>query len=225
MKIWHISDTHSYHEQLEIPSNIDIIIHSGDCSNNINPYLNENEVRQFIDWYKEVPVKHKIYVAGNHDCSIEKRLITKKDFEDAGIIYLEDDVVEIEGLYIYGNPYVPKYGNWAFMKTPEKLNRYWREVRPIYTDILITHGPPKGILDKSYNRSREIDQCGDKNLLNMVKELNPSYHLFGHIHDVSDLMNSGTCRLSGMNTTFSNGTVVTDNKFGTLTSNGNILEI
>ena len=202
-----------------------MIIHSGDCSNNINPYLNENEVRQFIEWYKEVPVKHKIYVAGNHDTSIEKRLVTKKDFEDAGIIYLEDDVVEIEGLYIYGNPYTPKYGNWAFMKTPEKLNRYWREVRPIYTDILVTHGPPKGILDKSYNRSREIDQCGDKNLLNMVKELKPKLVCFGHIHDVSDLMNSGTCRLSGMNTTFSNGTVVTDNKFGTLTSNGNILEI
>lgn len=225
MKIWHISDTHGYHEQLEIPFGIDMIIHSGDCSNNINPYLNENEVRQFIDWYKEVPVKHKIYVAGNHDTSIEKRLITKKDFEDAGIIYLEDDVVEIEGLYIYGNPYTPKYGNWAFMKTPEKLNRYWREVRPIYTDILVTHGPPKGILDKLYSRTREIDQCGDKNLLNMVKELEPSYHLFGHIHNVNDLMNSGTCKLSGISTTFSNATVVTDNKFGTLTSNGNILEI
>lgn len=225
MLIWHISDTHGYHEQLEIPSSIDMIIHSGDCSNNINPYLNENEVRQFIEWYKNVPVKYKIYVAGNHDTSIEKKLVTKKDFEEAGIIYLEDDVVEIEGLYIYGNPYVPKYGNWAFMKTPEKLNRYWREVKPIYADILVTHGPPKGILDKSYNRSREIDQCGDKNLLNMVKELKPSYHLFGHIHDVSDLMNAGTCNISGINTTFSNGTVVTDNKFGTLTSNGNILEI
>ena len=225
MRILHVSDSHTYHEQLEIPSGIDMIIHSGDCSNNINPYFNENEVRQFIEWYKEVPVKYKIYVAGNHDTSIEKRLVTKKDFEEAGIIYLEDDVVEIEGLYIYGNPYTPKYGNWAFMKTPEKLNRYWREVRPIYADILVTHGPPKGILDKSYNRSREIDQCGDKNLLNMVKELTPFYHLFGHIHDVSDLMNSGTCRISGINTTFSNGTVVTDNKFGTLTSNGNILEI
>ena len=110
MIIWAISDTHGYHEQLEIPSGIDMIIHSGDCSNNINPYLNENEVRQFIDWYKEVPVKPKIYVAGNNDGSIEKRLITKKDFEDAGIIYLEDEIVEIEGLYIYGNPYVPKIG-------------------------------------------------------------------------------------------------------------------
>ena len=67
MRILHVSDSHSYHEQLEIPSGIDMIIHSGDCSNNINPYLNENEVRQFIEWYKEVPVKYKIYVAGNHE--------------------------------------------------------------------------------------------------------------------------------------------------------------
>ena len=67
MRIWHISDTHGFEHLLNIPDNIDIIIHSGDCSNNINPYLNENEVRQFIDWYKEVPVKYKIYVAGNHE--------------------------------------------------------------------------------------------------------------------------------------------------------------
>ncbi len=223
MIIWAISDTHGYHEQLEIPSGIDMIIHSGDCSNNINPYFNQNEVRQFIEWYKEVPVKHKIYVAGNHDTSIEKKLVTKKDFEDAGIIYLEDDVVEIEGLYIYGNPYTPKYGNWAFMKTPEKLNRYWREVRPIYTDILVTHGPPKGILDKSYNRSREIDQCGDKNLLNMVKELKPKLVCFGHIHSNKDIQNNGI--LYQNNIYFSNGSVVKDREFGKLYSNGNIFEI
>ena len=40
MRILHVSDSHSYHEQLEIPSGIDMIIHSGDCSNNINPYFN-----------------------------------------------------------------------------------------------------------------------------------------------------------------------------------------
>jgi hypothetical protein len=32
-----------------------------------------------------------IYVAGNHDTSIEKRLVTKKDFEEAGIIYRNYD--------------------------------------------------------------------------------------------------------------------------------------
>ena len=44
MRILHVSDSHSYHEQLEIPQGIDMIIHSGDCSNIIDPYLNENIV-------------------------------------------------------------------------------------------------------------------------------------------------------------------------------------
>ena len=101
MKILHISDTHTYHDQLTIPQGIDMIIHSGDCSNPRDPYNNEPEVRAFIDWYKQLPIQHKIYVPGNHDTSIEKKLVTKKDFTDAGIIYLEDDLVEVGGLMIY----------------------------------------------------------------------------------------------------------------------------
>ena len=45
-RIWHISDTHSYHDLLEIPKDIDIVIHSGDCSNVRDPYNNEPEVRK-----------------------------------------------------------------------------------------------------------------------------------------------------------------------------------
>ena len=30
-KIWHISDTHTYHELLKTPEDIDMIIFSGDC--------------------------------------------------------------------------------------------------------------------------------------------------------------------------------------------------
>ena len=60
MKIWHISDTHGYHDLLSIPENIDIVTHSGDCSNDRNPYNNESEVRNFIDWYKLLPIKYKI---------------------------------------------------------------------------------------------------------------------------------------------------------------------
>ena len=81
MKIWHVSDTHTYHGLLNVPDDIDIVIHSGDCSNPSNPYNNEPEVRDFIHWFKSLPIKHKIYVAGNHDTSIEKGLITKKDFK------------------------------------------------------------------------------------------------------------------------------------------------
>ncbi len=162
MKIWHISDTHTYHEQLRIPEGIDMVIHSGDCSNPRDPYNNEPEVRQFLDWYKSLPIEHKIYVAGNHDTSIEKRLVQPIEFAEAGILYLEDDYVMVEGLKIFGSPYTPNFGNWAFMKDRVKLDRYWPQAMPDYADIVVTHGPPKGILDKSYNRENVFEMCGDK---------------------------------------------------------------
>jgi Icc-related predicted phosphoesterase len=225
MKIWHISDTHTYHDLLKVPIAIDMVIHSGDCSNPRDPYNNEPEVREFIDWYKELSPKYKIYVAGNHDSSIEKKLVTKKDFEDNGIIYLENDYVTIEGLKIFGSPYTPNFGNWSFMRDRNKLDRFWRDAIHDNTDIVVTHGPPKGILDKSENRDHQLECCGDKSLLNKLLEVQPAYHLFGHIHNGGDIINAGLQKLSICDTFFSNGSVVTDRKFGKLSSNGNILVI
>jgi Icc-related predicted phosphoesterase len=225
MKIWHISDTHGYHDLLKVPYDIDMIIHSGDCSNPRDPYNNEPEVRDFIDWFKMIPVKYKIYVAGNHDTSIEKKLVTKKDFEDAGIIYLENESVEIEGIKFFGSPHTPQFGQWAFMKDRAKLERFWRIAIPEDTDVIITHGPPRGVLDKSYDRNPNMESCGDKSLLNRVLEIEPVYVLFGHIHNCKDIINAGMQKLSICDTFFSNGSVVTDGKFGTLSSNGNIIEI
>jgi Icc-related predicted phosphoesterase len=223
MKIWHISDTHTYHDLLKVPRAIDMVIHSGDCSNPRDPYNNEPEVREFIDWYKELSPKYKIYVAGNHDSSIEKKLVTKKDFEDNGIIYLENDYVTIEGIKIFGSPYTPNFGNWSFMRDRNKLDRFWCSAIHDDTDIVVTHGPPKGILDKSENRDRQLECCGDKSLLNKLLQVQPAYHLFGHIHNAGDIINAGLQKLSICNTVFSNGSVVTDRKFGKLSSNGNIL--
>lgn len=225
MKIWHISDTHTYHDLLKIPEGIDIVIHSGDCSNPRYPYNNEPEVRGFIDWYKKLPIKHKVYVAGNHDTSIEKRLVIKKDFEDAGITYLENEYVTIENIKIFGSPYTPQFGNWAFMKDRVKLDRFWRNVMNEHCDIVVVHGPPKGVLDKSYDRNHNMEACGDKSLLNRVLEIEPSYMCFGHIHNCADIVNAGTFKFSNYKTIFSNGSIVTDGKFGKLSSNGNIFSI
>lgn len=225
MTILHISDTHTYHDLLKIPSGLDMIIHSGDCSNPRDPYNNESEVRDFIDWYKEIPVKYKIYVAGNHDTSIEKGLVTKKDFEDASIIYLENESVVIEGIKIFGSPHTPNFGNWAFMKERTKLERFWRLAIDEDVDIVVTHGPPKGILDKSYDQRNNMEACGDKSLLNRILEVQPAYSLFGHIHNTKDIVNAGIQKLSVCNTFFSNGSVVTDGRFGKLSSNGNIIMI
>ena len=217
--------THTYHNLLEIPKDIDIVIFSGDCSNPRDPYSNELEVRNFIDWFKCLPIKHKIFVAGNHDSSIEKGLVTKKDFTQYNIIYLENEHVVVEGIKIFGSPYTPTFGNWSFMKERHKLDRIWDNAIDNDSDIIVVHGPPKGILDLSYDRDNKLENCGDKSLWNKVQIVKPKLMLFGHIHDNKDIINAGTRTVRGLDTVFSNGSVVTDGKFGKLSSNGNILEI
>jgi Icc-related predicted phosphoesterase len=211
---------------LEVPTDIDMVIFSGDCSNPKDPFANEPEVRDFIDWYSTLPVKHKIFVAGNHDTSIEKRLVTKYDFMNAGIIYLENEDVIIDGIKIFGSPHTPTFGyGWAFNKDRTKLDRIWRNIIDTDVDIVINHGPPKGILDLSLDRNGNLERCGDKSLLNRLMEVNPKLCLFGHIHNHQDIINQGTMKLSNLDTIFSNGSVMKDGRFGKLTSNGNVIEI
>ena len=226
MRIWHISDTHTYHNLLEVPNDIDMVIFSGDCSNPKDPYPNEVEVRGFIDWFASLKIQYKIFVAGNHDTSIENKFVTSEDFARRNIIYLENEDVIIDGIKIFGSPYTPTFGfGWAFNKDRVKLERIWRNIIDEDVDIVITHGPPRGTLDLSFDRAGNLERCGDKSLLNRVMEVNPKLCLFGHIHNHQDIINQGTMTLSGLQTIFSNGSVMKDGRFGKLTSNGNIFEI
>jgi Icc-related predicted phosphoesterase len=225
MKILHISDTHGMHGLLNIPNDIDMIIHSGDCSNTNNPYFNLQEVLNFIEWYSTLNVKYKIFVPGNHDVSIEKRLITPGDITAKGIIYLENSFTQIEGLTIWGTPITPEFGiGWAWNKSRDKMHKIWDKI-PVDTDIVISHGPPKGVMDLSYDRQNKLEFCGCSNMKKKILQLQPKLCLFGHIHSCQDIINAGTMKLSSYQTIFSNGSVATDGKFGTLTSQGNILEI
>jgi Icc-related predicted phosphoesterase len=225
MKIWHIGDTHTYHNLLTIPEGIDMVIFSGDCSNPRDPYSNEPEVRGFIDWFKNLPIKHKIFVAGNHDTSIEKGLVSISDIQVNGIHYLENEHITIEGIKIFGSPLTPQFGQWSFMKARNKLDRIWSAIIDKDVDIIVTHGPPKGILDLGIDRNNMMEFCGCKSLLNVVTLIKPKLVAFGHIHNCKDVINAGTRTIDGQDTIFSNGSVLTDGKFGRLSSNGNIIQI
>ena len=219
-KIWHISDTHCLHHNLNMPKDIDLVIHTGDASNWRDPFRNESEVINFLEWYAKLPIENKIFCAGNHDTSIEKGLVTKNLMEDMGIHYLYCDSIEIRGLKIWGAPYVPTYGDWAFMKNRQKIAKVWNEI-PDDADILVTHGPPKGILDLTYDRDNKVKLCGDSALLKRVLALDIKLVCFGHIHNCKDLTNSGTKQIFGKKTIFSNATCVNDGKWGQLSSHGN----
>ena len=229
MKILHISDTHGFHSRFpdEKFKDIDVVIHSGDCSNYKDAYRNAIEVADFIEWYKDIPVKYKIYVGGNHDTSIERKRINKEDFEANGIIYLENSFVNINGVKFYGTPVTPTFGEWAFMKARDKTHQVWEAI-PEDTGVLIVHGPPKGIRDLSYDRDGKLEFCGDNALMKRCISLQNTlkFVCFGHIHNMDGVYNQGISMFSMTQTVFSNAACVDDGKFDRgLTSFGNILEL
>lgn len=224
-KIWHISDTHTFHRQLN-PPDADIVIFSGDCSNPRDKYISEREIRDFIDWYATLNIPNKIFVAGNHDIAIERNLVTPEDFFENGILYLENDAVTINGLKIWGSPFTPTFGTgWAFNKDRGKIDNIWSNI-PDDTDILVTHGPAKGILDLSYNIDGVLEYCGCKALRRNIFRVKPKLFCFGHVHDNVDCFNAGYTKIAGLDTIFSNGSVVMDARFeyGAV-HNGNIFEL
>jgi len=231
MKVLIISDTHGIHGQLTDKhlDGVDCVIHAGDASNYRAAYMNESEMRNFLSWFESIKVKTKIYVPGNHDSSIEEGLVTKENFNDLGIVLLNHEhfvlTSELKSYNLFGSPYTPTFGNWSFMKNRHKLEQVWKSI-PEDTNILITHGPPKGILDLSKDRDGKLEFCGDKSLLNRVLEIKPDYHIFGHIHNFEDIKNSGEMKISNLNTRFINASCVTDRKFSHgLTSYGTIIEL
>ena len=175
MRFVFISDTHQRHEELEMPKG-DILVHSGDfCSHGTM-----TELIRFARWMAEQPYRHKIVVAGNHDRALENDLqsVARYHLENAGITYLQDSGCRVDGKNIWGSPWQPTFHNWAFnLPRGKKLKNKW-DLIPKETDILVTHGPPKGVLD-----SVRDEHVGCEELWRTVNELKPRLHVFGHIHE------------------------------------------
>lgn len=227
MKIWHISDTHQLHGFLNIPDNVDMVIHSGDVSNTQQPVINSNEVLDFLEWFRNLDIKYKILVPGNHDTSIEHRMVHPGDIMGAGIMYLENASTVIDGIKFWGTPITPRFGKpgWAWNRDRDRMYKVWNSI-PEDTDVVISHGPPKGILDVSINRQGKFELCGCSNMKKAMLKLQPKLCLFGHIHNYKDITNAGTVQLTGYRTIFSNGTCVEDGRFDKgIINHGNILTI
>lgn len=216
-----ISDTHGFHRDFveEDFRGIDMIFHGGDFANPRSPTINAEEAEDFLRWFAELPIKHKILIAGNHDTSVEAGLVNPRHYDN--ITYLEHEAVEVAGLKIFGSPYTKAFGQgWAYNLQPQRLDAYWSVIPPD-TDVLITHGPPKGILDLALDEFRRIEFCGDTSLRNHVERAKPLYHIFGHIHDNGDNINKGMRKIPGQRTTYINASCVTDRRFDYgLTSRG-----
>lgn len=168
-----LSDTHNCNEQISVPDG-DILIHAGDATNRGQV----DEIVAFNEWFSGFPHKHKIFVAGNHDWLFETRPKYAQSLLAKNVVYLQDSAVEILDLKIYGSPWQPRFFDWAFnLNRGDEMAEKWKLI-PNEVDILITHGPPFGILDETPRG----DFAGCEELRKRVEEIRPRLHVFGHIH-------------------------------------------
>lgn len=183
MIITAISDTHNKHDFLK-----DHLI-EGDliiCAGDISGRGFKQELINFCKWFDQTKYKHKIFIAGNHDfCFQDSPEECKKILKDYNIIYLQDDLYVLGDDYnnsvkIYGSPWQPEFYNWAFNlpRNSQELYQRWNNISD-NTDILITHGPSSGHLDKIQGLNENIG-CGL--LSSRIEKLKPKIHIFGHIH-------------------------------------------
>lgn len=132
--------------------------------------------------------------AKDHDLAVE--IMTGALAKEAGVTFLN------EGTYaftlkngakfsIYVSPYTPTFNNWAFAYSPNEdrfnapnqvandgITSIATNPIPDNVDIIMTHGPPHGILDYCPQGS-----VGCPNLLEAVRRVKPLMHCFGHIHE------------------------------------------
>lgn len=172
-----IADTHNQHSLIKLPKG-DMLIHAGDACG----FGNAAELSKFATWFRQQQFKHKIFVAGNHDRECERLGVTgTQDLFGPEVHYLQDTMVDIEGYKIYGTPWQPPFCNWAFNLEEEKMALAF-DLIPEYLDILITHGPPKGVGDKISG-----ENIGSRALLAKLIRLDlqarPAFHVFGHCHN------------------------------------------
>jgi Icc-related predicted phosphoesterase len=231
LKIGFISDTHTRHKEWfdnlqygqwgyeyeQRWKDLDILIFAGDCSS--RGYF--HEIKDFTNWFSQQPATFKVMIAGNHDFGFETvanfdentphnpklKPPTIEEIIPENVTYLNDEGTEIMGLKIWGSPIQPWFHSWAFNRQRgEEIKKHWDKI-PSDTDILITHGPPRGFLDllsHKFRRSGEDPHVGCDDLLEAIQRVKPKVNVFGHIHE-------GYGKVETDDTIFVNASCLNDN--------------
>jgi Icc-related predicted phosphoesterase len=175
MRLVVVSDTHGLHNRIESLPAGDILVHAGDF---MNSGYDTEDILSFDRWLGEQSFKHRVVCAGNHDRYFQNSPQQARSLL-TNALYLENAGVTIGNVSFWGSPYTPEFLNWAFMyPRGSAAKRYWDQI-PYNLDVLITHGPPFGILDQTAPGDAHL---GCEELLKAVEEKKPKLHLFGHIH-------------------------------------------
>lgn len=197
MKIVNISDLHMATPD---PPPGDVLVCAGDLTHKGRPYEITQMFKYLGKWSKNY--RYTVAIPGNHDFGLESHYYQyKQEAASQGITLLNDDGIIIDGIQFWGSPITPWFHNWAFNRYPEDIEPHWLLI-PEDTQVLITHGPPRGIMDgvPTYKRTQigvdhhyrpiytkalaNMDHVGCPTLLERIKDLKQlKLHVFGHIHE------------------------------------------
>lgn len=197
MKIACASDLHGQLGQ-KFPK-ADILILAGDILPNFSSDIRRDVIKQMRYLHEDITAwlralkniySHIIFVAGNHDRVFAKHTDCREVIKESGVIYLENESVSIDGKLFWGSPYTPWFfgQHWVFNLPDPNVNKAraraitracWEQI-PDNTDVLITHGPPKGILDNApVGGNVGCERLRDE----VFNRVLPRLHIFGHIHE------------------------------------------
>jgi Icc-related predicted phosphoesterase len=184
MKVVAISDIHMDFNSHYIMPDSDLLVVAGDAT-----YLGkQEELYKFFDWLGSQKATHKIFVPGNHDFGCQKdEHYYKMRAKDCGIIMECNGFVRVENKMLFCTAWTPYFYDWAFNGTDEEkgdhmgpnLAGLWRPAFTSEIDLMISHGPPRGILDKN----NKGEHCGSQ-ILRKLFDQNKAIRnaVFGHIH-------------------------------------------
>ena len=202
-----LSDTHGMGFRLEDRpfQNADVAIHCGDLTEESKL----EEYRASMRLLNDIHAPLKLVIAGNHDFTLDIPTFRKKvadarpcldpdlvrneygdygsarqifdDARAAGVIFLDEGNHQFtlgNGaiLNVYASPWTPSLGEGGFQYPPGRGHNF--EITK-GVDVVITHGPPRGIMDYTDDRRR----AGCPDLFGAIARARPRLHCFGHIHE------------------------------------------
>lgn len=182
MKIVAISDVHGRQNKITIPE-CDILISCGDYSFRGEHHM----VRDYHKWLDKQPAKHIISVQGNHEVMVQRdfQLMKAAAVEMCPRVhFVEEGLVEVEGIRIWCSAWTPFFHDWAYnaFRGPD-IQAHW-DLIPNDIQILVTHGPPAGVLDETIRANGDPtgEHVGCEDLAEAIRRVKPDLHFFGHIH-------------------------------------------
>lgn len=205
-KVLILSDTHGMDLDDNMPLQpVDMAIHCGDLTEESKL----TEFHSTLRFLNALDARLELVIAGNQDFTLDTPSFQKKvdeasppleaaivakeyghygeakqllsEAQEQGIMFLEEGTYQfpLENgalLTVYASPYTPSLGDWGFQYRQNQGHAYVIENG---TDIVITHGPPRGVLDRTTSR----EGAGSSEIFTAVARAKPQIHCFGHIHE------------------------------------------